>query len=78
MFSVMRTISDHAVLQSGVDNRIFGKAEQRVTLTVSDGASSAVYSAEPTDGRWEITLRGRKESLERYTFTFVSGKERTS
>lgn len=78
MFSVMRTIGDHAVLQSGVDNRIFGKAEQRVTLTVSDGASSAVYSAEPADGRWEITLPPYKASFKPYTFTFVSGKESIS
>ena len=80
-FSVMRIIGDHAVLQSGCENRIYGysPACAGIKLAVTGGERSYETSAKADDsGRWELTLPPFEPSLKAYSFEFSCGGDTLS
>ena len=78
-FSVMRIIGDHAVLQSGSENRIFGYAAPgaQVSLTITGGSSVSLTAAADEKGRWVMTVPAFPASFLSCTFSFVCGNETT-
>ncbi|MBQ4487399.1 MAG: sialate O-acetylesterase [Oscillospiraceae bacterium] len=77
-FSVMRFFGSHMVLQSGVDNTVFGKAPcgSQVTLTIKgSGTSDILKTVTDNNGRWEMVIPPYKPSFEPFTLVFSCGGE---
>ena len=77
----MRVISDHAVLQSGEENTVFGyfTAGGKVSLVISDDENNTPVSVSAEadgSGRWTMKIPAFEASFKKYTFEF-SGSDET-
>ena len=69
-------ISDNAVLQQNSDARLWGWSEpgSKVTVTPSWDGRERTAKADPTTGRWEVTVGTPQASFTPYEIRFDDGK----
>lgn len=76
-FIIMRFCGDHMILQSGIENTIFGQAplSEKVTLRIIGIAETTLSAAADENGRWEIKIPAYPSSFNAFALEFSCGDE---